>query len=396
MTLQRLACNCKCNAESSGNCGEYTNCATQLKLTYAFPSFTAKAEYGTTVGTSTASVSAYSGNLQMFTSDACILNTCLYQGIKSDNCAEEIRCHTEAGFQEPTNLAVNCWHGDIYEDIKVEGYEEPQPNIFFQPPPVRFWNNCDCVTQSTADGFYSAEIKPAYLRHETRSENYWCQCSLNCGNASADNYGGLCSDCYSGYHKLMYRGAVNRMTFAKLLYVGNTPHCYGDDGFPNPVNQTLDQNRWYIAIGTQIGTGAVSRQRNCQGNWGSFQYYVGCPQTTDCTSCRVNDRGESWKCSGFNDYRDFMCSGTDAQFCDPSTRSLYELASIWALPTSIQDCKDLVGVTSSTSGVALARRYCPISNGAYGADARNIGSTPSAITYSESGFECSSWSIGDA
>ena len=399
MSLHRVVCDCKCQDGALGNCGEYTDCETVLKLNYSFPQFTTKTEWGSTVGTSTATVSASSGNLEMFTNDTCLFNTCGYQGIKADECVEQQRCHTEAQFTEPNDSAVTCWHGDVYEDFKGEVLAEPQP---MASP----WNTCDCIEQATANGFYSQEIKEAYLRYTDRHGNeWWCQCSQHCGGGTIDDHlGGLCSDCYDGYRQVWYRGTISRMTFARLVYSGGTPAmtCNGIYRFDPTLN--LDANRWHIAIGTQVRTAVVARGRNCQGDWGSFQYWVDCINSEgDCSNCRDNDRSRSWQCFGSNgsDFGTFnippITCGTvsHSSGCDPNTYSRFSTSSIWGLPIEIQDCKDLVGIGHSTSGVELVRRYCPASDGDYGTDARSIGDNILPC-YSESGFEASSWSIGEA
>lgn len=398
MSLHRVACDCKCQ-DISGNCGEYEDCLTTLKLNYSFPAFTAKTEWGSSVGTSTATVSVNSGDLNMFTHENCISDSCGYQGIKADECVEQQRCHTESAYTAPVDDAVDCWHGDVYEDFKGEQIAEPQPNPFGDFSAI--WNNCDCVEQLTGSGFYSAEIKEAYKRHQTRTEEYWCQCSLGCGDPDADYHGGMCSDCYDGYQQVWYRGAVSRMTFGKLIYKGDSS-CAGEYTLPN---STLGNNRWYLALGTQIRTGIVARSRNCQGNWGALTYYVDCNSSSgDCSNCRDNDRSRSWNCNG-NNGSDFGESPSPSAFwtcgeepygtnCNSGTNSMYQTSTIWGLPVEIQDCKDLVGVGIATSGVELLRKYCPAYDGAYGADARSIGDN-AVTTYCEAGFEASTWTIGE-
>lgn len=399
MTLNRVACNCQCQTESLGSCLEYDGCQTSLSLSYSFPASTVTSVWRANdlSENTTASMAGYSGSLDIFTSPTCITNACGYQGIKNDKCVEEQRCHTLAGYTVAENSAVSCWHGNVFEDITdIPLHPTPQENVFGDFSAI--WNNCSCYIQGSGNGFLWAKIKPAYLRHTQRpSTEYWCQCSvgaLNCGDPDADVIGGACSNCYTGYQSVWYVGAVSRSTFATLIYKGNT----GCPVYTQQLTEGLQDNRWYIVIGTQMNTAGVARSRNCQGDWGALTYWVDCSTSEgECSNCRPNDRSKSWNC-GYNQHNGagVLCGSDPSGTCDDGLYSNRELASIWGLPVGLEDCKELVGISNSTSGVELVRQYCPYTGvGSTGNTSDRSVGRGIAPMYVAGGFECSTWAIGN-
>ena len=395
MTLNRVACNCQCQTDPLGSCLEYDGCKTSLSLSYSFPASTVTSVWRANdlSENTTASMASYTGSMDIFTSNGCITNACGYQGIKSDKCVEEQRCHTSAGYTVAENSAVACWHGNQFEDITdIPLHPTPQPNPFGDFS--AFFNNCSCYIQGSGNGFLWSKIKPAYLRYTQRPDTeYWCQCSPNCGDPDADVFGGDCSDCFTGYSNIWYVGAVSRMTFARVVYKANTG-C-PDYGFVLPDG--LPDNRWYVIIGTQLKTQGVARSRNCQGDWGALTYWVECSTGEgECSNCRINDRTDSWRCDA-NNGASFLCGGDPTGSCDSGTYSGYELSSIWGLPVELEDCKELVGISNSTSGVELVRQYCPYTGvGSTGNTSDRSVGRGIAPMYVAGGFECSTWSIGES
>ena len=388
MSLHRVVCDCKCQTSDTplGNCLEHTGCETVLKVNFSYPAYSATENFGGGKIFSK-SATAFSGHVKIFTPPNCQTYSCSYQGVRTNDCLDEVKCIDPVEFVEPTPSAVSCWFGEKFENIGHDLIPVPQYPFVGDISGL----DCDCWNQSAShgpDGWYWAEIKQGgYLRMPFKppAQDVWCQDTCpNCGAGDpdpphpevSDILGGDCCDAL-GYRKLWYRGLVQRMSYSKLFF-NATGNGSCDNHSYDPL---LPQNRWIIKLGYTMNTSAVGRQRNCSGSWGTM-YYTENPcgsGNAPCTTCRENDRSSSWDSLQFPNFY-------GGEHC----------ISSWALPEGIVDCKDLVGISNTTAGVTLVKPYTPADGGAsrWTGDYL-IGFYPTFNSVVTAGFEANSWSIAN-
>lgn len=384
MSLHRVVCDCKCqSSDNLGNCLEHTGCETVLKVNFSYPAYTATENFGSGK-IFDGSATAFSGHVKIFTPPNCPTNSCGYQGVRTNNCLDEVKCIDPVEFVEPTADAVACWFGEKFENIGHALIPEPQYPFSGDISGL----DCDCWNQSAShgsDGWYWGEISQGgYLRQRNRppAQNVWCQDTCpDCGagdptGISPDIIGGSCCDAL-GYRTIRYRGMIQRMSFSKLFF-----NAIGNGSCDNlSYDPLLPQNRWIFKLGYTMNTSSVARIRNCSGTWGAISYESNpCGGgNAPCTTCRENDRSSSWDSLEFPSF-------WGGEYC----------TSTWALPEGIVDCKDLVGISNGTAGVALVKPYTPVDGVAsrWTGDLL-LGSYPTYNSVVTAGFEANSWSIVD-